>query len=103
MCHGSFNPNISPPRSPADMIGRPAGRSGFRNVSAATFFDTPPPWWHDRKRRGNVMITRRDLFRYSTGTALGSLTALGADLTPKIALAQEARIAQAREFPSVCP
>jgi formate dehydrogenase major subunit len=53
------------------------------------------------------MITRRDFFRLSAGsaagTALGGLTALGADLTPKIALAQEARIAQAREYPSVCP
>src|SRR3989442_15815632 len=53
------------------------------------------------------MIPRRDFFRLSAGsaagTALGGLTALGADLTPKIALAQEAPIAQAREYPSVCP
>ena len=53
------------------------------------------------------MITRRGFFRLSAGgaagTALGGLTALGADLAPKIVLAQEARIAQAREYPSVCP
>jgi formate dehydrogenase major subunit len=53
------------------------------------------------------MITRRDLLRLSAGgaagTAIGGLAALGADLRPRIALAQEARIAQAREYPSICP
>jgi formate dehydrogenase major subunit len=54
-----------------------------------------------------MTLSRRSFFRISAGTAagtaIGGLTALGADLTPKVALAQEARIAQAREFPSVCP
>ena len=52
-----------------------------------------------------MSITRRNFFRVSAGTAagtaLGGLTALGADLTPKVVLAQEARIAQAKEYPSV--
>jgi len=37
------------------------------------------------------------------GTAVGALVGLGADLTPKIAHAQEARIKQAKAYPSVCP
>jgi formate dehydrogenase major subunit len=53
------------------------------------------------------MITRRDMLRLSAGgaagTAIGGLAALGADLRPRIALAQEARIARAREYPSICP
>jgi len=52
-------------------------------------------------------VTRRDLIR-TTGitaaaTAVGALGGLGADLGPKIALAQEARIKEAKVFPSVCP
>jgi formate dehydrogenase major subunit len=52
-------------------------------------------------------VTRRD-FLLRTGittaaTAVGALSGLGADLRPKIALAQEARIKEAKVFPSVCP
>ena len=37
------------------------------------------------------------------GTAIGALAALGADLQPKVARAQELRIKNAKAFPSVCP
>ncbi len=37
------------------------------------------------------------------GTAIGALAALGADLQPKVASAQELRIKDAKTFPSVCP
>lgn len=52
-------------------------------------------------------MTRRDLLR-TTGitaaaTAVGALTGLGADLGSKVALAQEARIKEAKTFPSICP
>jgi formate dehydrogenase major subunit len=53
-----------------------------------------------------MAVSRRDFFRASAAagaTGLGGLVALGADLTPKVALAQEARIKDAKVFPSVCP
>jgi formate dehydrogenase major subunit len=37
------------------------------------------------------------------GTAVGALAALGADLAPKVARAQELRIKDAKAVPSVCP
>jgi len=37
------------------------------------------------------------------GTAVGALSALGADLAPKVARAQELRIKNAKAVPSVCP
>jgi formate dehydrogenase major subunit len=37
------------------------------------------------------------------GTAIGALAALGANLEPKVARAQELRIKNAKTFPSVCP
>jgi len=37
------------------------------------------------------------------GTAIGALAALGANLDPKVARAQELRIKNAKTFPSVCP
>jgi formate dehydrogenase major subunit len=37
------------------------------------------------------------------GTAIGALAALGADLQPKVARAQELRIKNAKAVPSVCP
>ena len=54
-----------------------------------------------------IQVSRRDVLR-TTGitaaaTAVGALSGLGADLGPKIALAQEARIKEAKAFPSVCP
>jgi formate dehydrogenase major subunit len=53
-----------------------------------------------------MTVSRRTFFKVtgaSAGTALGALTALGADLSPKVARAQEARIKGARVTPSVCP
>ncbi len=54
-----------------------------------------------------MTISRRDFLRISgtagAGTAVGALTSLGADLRPKVALAQRARITSAKAFPSVCP
>lgn len=52
-------------------------------------------------------VTRRALLR-TTGitaaaTAVGALSGLGADLRPLVAYAQEARIKEAKAFPSVCP
>jgi formate dehydrogenase major subunit len=53
-----------------------------------------------------MAVTRRRFFKTitgaSVGTAVGALTALGADLTPKVARAQELRIAKAKVTPSVC-
>src|SRR5437762_3391455 len=53
-----------------------------------------------------MAVTRRRFFKTltgaSVGTAVGALTALGADLTPKQARAQELRIAQAKVTPSIC-
>jgi formate dehydrogenase major subunit len=53
-----------------------------------------------------MAVTRREFLglssRTAAGTAVGALAALGADLTPKIARAQELRIAGAETHPSVC-
>jgi formate dehydrogenase major subunit len=53
------------------------------------------------------LTSRRGFFKLSgaavAGTAVGGLAALGADLTPRRAHAQEMRIQGARTFPSVCP
>jgi len=53
-------------------------------------------------------LSRRDFLKASggaalTGTALGSLTAVGASLAPTLAQAQELRIQRAKAVPSVCP
>ncbi len=52
-------------------------------------------------------VTRRDFVKVlgttMIGTALGGLAGLGADLRPKVAQAQEARIKTAKAYPSVCP
>ncbi len=54
-----------------------------------------------------MAISRRSFLKTSgvaaAGTAVGALTALGADLSPKLARAQESRINDAKVFPSVCP
>src|SRR3954451_2598701 len=54
------------------------------------------------------MAVRRRTFLKASGvtavsTAVGALSALGVDLTPKVARAQEARIKGAQVFHSVCP
>lgn len=55
----------------------------------------------------NPSLSRRDFLRLSTtataGTALGGLAAIGADLRPTVARAQQLRIRNARAIPSVCP
>jgi formate dehydrogenase major subunit len=60
-----------------------------------------------RPDAGDATVSRRGFFKLSgaamAGTAVGGLAALGADLRPKIALAQELRIEGARTYPSVCP
>src|SRR5438094_9772389 len=53
-------------------------------------------------------VSRRDFLKVSsgatlTGTALGTLTALGANLAPTAAQAQELRIKHAKATPSICP
>ena len=52
-------------------------------------------------------VSRRDFFKVSAsaaaGTAVGGLAGLGADLGPAVARAQEARIKDAKAYPSVCP
>jgi formate dehydrogenase major subunit len=52
-------------------------------------------------------VSRRDFFKVSAGaaagTAVGGLAGLGADLGPAVARAQEARIKDAKVYPSVCP
>src|SRR5436853_6802621 len=53
-------------------------------------------------------LTRRDFLKASSsgalaGTALGTLTAVGASLVPAVAQAQELRIKHAKATPSVCP
>ena len=54
-----------------------------------------------------MQVSRRGFFRISTtaatGTALGGLTGLGANLAPAIARAQELRIKNAKTIPSICP
>ena len=50
-----------------------------------------------------AIVTRRDFLRGAAATtAVGGLTALGADLAPKVARAQELRIKNAKVTPSVC-
>jgi formate dehydrogenase major subunit len=53
-----------------------------------------------------MAVTRRQLLKVAgpgvAGSAVGALAALGADLRPKVARAQELRIAQAKVTPSVC-
>ena len=39
----------------------------------------------------------------AAGTALGGLAALGVDLRPAVARAQQLRIREAKQYPSVCP
>lgn len=51
-------------------------------------------------------VSRRDFLRVSaatSGTALGGLLALGANLAPTVASAQQLRIRNAQPTPSVCP
>jgi formate dehydrogenase major subunit len=53
-------------------------------------------------------VSRRDFLKVSggaalTGTALGGLAAVGANLGPTLATAQELRIKTAKTTPSVCP
>jgi formate dehydrogenase major subunit len=53
-------------------------------------------------------LSRRDFLKASSsgalaGTALGTLTAVGASLAPAVAQAQELRIEHAKATPSVCP
>jgi formate dehydrogenase major subunit len=52
-------------------------------------------------------VSRRELFKLgagvATGTALGGLSAVGANLAPTLARAQELRIKDARTTPSICP
>lgn len=53
-------------------------------------------------------VSRRDFLKVSggaalTGTALGGFAAVGANLAPTIARAQELRIKTAKTTPSVCP
>ncbi len=54
-----------------------------------------------------MSVTRRDFLRVGSatlaGTAVGALTSLGADLRPKVALAKDLRIKDAKVYPSVCP
>jgi formate dehydrogenase major subunit len=54
-----------------------------------------------------MSVTRRDFLRVSgsalAGTAVGALASLGADLRPKVALARDLRIRDAKVYPSVCP
>jgi formate dehydrogenase major subunit len=53
-----------------------------------------------------MVVSRREFLRLSAGaagTAIGGLVGLGVNLGPTIARAQEARIRDAKAFPSVCP
>ncbi len=54
-----------------------------------------------------MAVSRRAFLKVSgvsaVSTAVGALSALGVDLTPKVARAQEARIKGAQVFNSVCP
>jgi formate dehydrogenase major subunit len=53
------------------------------------------------------LVSRRAFLRRglgtATGTALGGLAALGADLQPARARAEKLRISEAKQYPSVCP
>ena len=55
----------------------------------------------------DVVLSRRSLLKRSAGmaagTALGGLTALGANLQPAYARSQALRISEAKAYPSVCP
>ena len=51
-----------------------------------------------------MAVSRRDFLRAGSGaTALGTMAALGMDLTPTVARAQELRIANAKAVPTICP
>ena len=54
-----------------------------------------------------MVVSRRQFLKSTagtlTGTALGGLVGLGADLAPKVAHAEEIRIRNAKVHPSVCP
>jgi formate dehydrogenase major subunit len=54
-----------------------------------------------------MAVSRRGFLKVSgvaaTGTAIGALSGLGADLRPKVARAQELRIQNAKVYHSVCP
>jgi formate dehydrogenase major subunit len=54
-----------------------------------------------------MAVSRREFLKVSsvaaTGTAVGALAALGADLQPTVARAQQLRIQNATAVPSVCP
>ena len=56
---------------------------------------------------GDVVLSRRAFLRRglgtAAGTALGGLAALGADLGPAVVRAQQLRIKEAKQYPSVCP
>ena len=55
----------------------------------------------------DVVLSRRTFLRRglgtAAGTALGGLAALGADLGPAVVRAQQLRIKEAKQYPSVCP
>ena len=55
----------------------------------------------------DVVLSRRTFLRRglgtAAGTALGGLAALGADLGPAVVRAQQLRIREAKQYPSVCP
>jgi len=50
-----------------------------------------------------MLLSRRVLLQYGAGTALGGLAALGTDLRPATARAQDLHIRRAKAFPSICP
>ncbi len=51
-----------------------------------------------------MAVSRRDFLRAGSGaTALGTMAALGIDLAPTVARAQQLRIANARAVPTICP
>ncbi len=54
-----------------------------------------------------MAVSRRQFLKVTgvttAGTAMGALAALGADLGPKVARAQELRIRNAKVYPTVCP
>jgi formate dehydrogenase major subunit len=54
-----------------------------------------------------VDVSRRQFLKVSTsvasGTAIGGLTGLGANLAPTLARAEELRIKNAKTVPSICP
>ena len=52
-------------------------------------------------------VSRRDFLKVAgatmAGTAVGGVLALGGDLRPQVVHAQEARVKEAKAYPSVCP